>query len=226
MDQAAQERAERIIELTAEGLEADEIAARLGCCLKTIERAYERMFAGAADNVVIEGIEDADVSDAELQALIVSCTRTDASRYLSEGFALQGNLPPAQTRPEPAAATETQAKPWKAPRKAETGEAASQTKTQPWLIHGPLQRLLALYEHARRCSASNRDGGSFTPLGGEWDDIQFAHYMLNEELKEGRNLFPGGLKPLNRPNVLASLDRRRIDPYLYLSCPSPEGRQH
>ncbi|CAO4181366.1 Homeodomain-like domain-containing protein [Methylorubrum populi] len=226
MDKAAQERAERIIELTAEGLEANEIAARLGCCTKTVERAFEAMFAGAADNVVIEGIEDEDVSDAELQALVVSCTRTDASRYLSEGSALQGDLAPAQTRPEPAAATETPAKPGKASRKAKTGQAAFQPQTPAWLTHGPLSRLLALYEHARSCRASNRDSASFGPMGCEWEDIEYAQYMLNEEIGEGRKLFPGGLKPLNRPKVLARLAGVGIDPYLYLPCPSPEGRLH
>lgn len=226
MDRAAQERAERIIELTEQGLEADEIAPRLGCCTKTVERAFEAMFAGAADNVVFEGIEDEDVSDAELQDLVVACTRTDASRYLSEGPALQGDPTPAQTHPEPAPATETPAKPGKASRKAETGTVAPQPQTQPWLTHGPLQRLLALYEHLRSCNASNREGRSFAPLGGEWDDIQLAHYMLVEELREGRKLFPSGLKPRNRPKVLASLGRRRIDPYLYLPCSSPEARLH
>ena len=228
MDKETQERVALIVELTEQGLEAEQIAELLGCCVRTIERAYDRMFAGAADNVVIEcDLPDEDVSDADLQAL-VACTRTDASRYLSEGRALQGDLPPAETPTKPASATLPPAKPGKAPRKAKSGKAAPKPETPAWLTYGPLQRLLALYEHCRACTvASRRERRDWSPTWvTEWDDMAGARWMLEHELEEGRILYPGWLKPRNGAKIRQRLAKVGIDPYRYLPCSSPEPRLH
>lgn len=193
----------------ATDLPLTEVARLLDCSRATVYRALDAHPAEAvgepvpSEETVSEGV-------------------SETARNLKGGYA----SPPRPAPPETLAPSAPAAKAPEARPRRRKAQAASQPQTPTWLMHGPLSRLLALYEHARSCRASNRNGASFGPMGCEWEDIEYAQYMLNEEVGEGRKLFPGGLKPLNRPKALARLAKVGIDPYRYLPCSSPEARLH
>ncbi|GJD65763.1 hypothetical protein [Methylobacterium frigidaeris] len=229
VEQEQQDRATLILDLMGVGLEAEDIAELFGCCTRTVERAVNALFAGSADRVtVVLELPDEDVSDAELHGFVEACTLTSPSRYLSAGSALQGNQPPAQPSTEAAPANLPAAKPGKLLCKAKSGKAAPETETQTWLTYGPLRRLLALYEHLRACTVAsrreNRDWSSNWCT--EWDDMDCAQMMLQDELLAERHLYPGGLKPRNEAKIRQRLRLAGIDPYPYLPCHSPESRLH
>lgn len=222
MAKEKRERSALILELTAEGLDAGQVAELLGCCARTVERALEEMFEGAADRAaVFLDLPDEDVSDAQMQALVEACTLTaptDPSRYLFEGFALQGEPAPAPA-PEPIPAWIT------ADPDPELARLYPQFAADYPLPGGQrasehADRLQALYWHhlatptdeGRRCPSLNRNQA-----------LMFALFSLQGEIEDGRQML--GLRPAPRPKAKPAPRPRR--PLRMLGhCPSPATRLH
>ncbi|KQO89667.1 hypothetical protein ASF36_22620 [Methylobacterium sp. Leaf90] len=224
MQQAMQERAARIIELCGEGLEAEEIATRLGCCLRTVERAVEAMFAGASDNVTIcDDVADEEVSDGEIEALVTACTWTGSSRYLSEGVALQGTAAAPDTLPAPLAPTKAQ----RVGRKGAKAKPSSTPVTPIWPPYDPSQRLLALYEHHLKTGKAL--GWGEACVDADLAAIGMARQDLEFEGETGRRVWSVGRVPDRSPREAAlrqRLARLRISPDTVPACSTPEHRLH
>lgn len=211
-------RSALILELTAEGLEADQVAELLGCCTRTVERALEEMFEGAADRAqVVLDIPDEDVSDDEMQALVEACTLTsptDASRYLSAGCALVREPAPAAT-PEPIPAwIEADPDPelarlyplFAADYPLPAGQSASE--------HA--DRLQALYWHHL---ATPTVEGRYSPSTNRHQALMFGLFSLQGEIQSGRQM--RGLLPAPKAKAKPAPRPRRAD-----RCGRPAPRLH
>ena len=193
----------------AADLPVTEIARILDCSRATVYRALD---AHPAETVVEPVPSEETVSESVAVP----------ARNLKGGYASPAcPAPPETPAPAAPAAKAPEARPSR--RKS---KAAPQPQTQPWLIHGPLQRLLALYEYYRaRTLEAERDGqrqGWCSP----WDNMMCAASTLQIEMADGRPHHSAPLKPWNEAKLLSHLARVGIDPYLYLPCPSPEARLH
>lgn len=220
MAKEKRERSGLILELTVEGLDAHQVAELLGCCTRTVERALEDMFEGAADRatVVLE-LPDEDVSDAEMQALVEACTLTaptDPSRYLSEGYALQGEPAPAATPETVPAWIEADPAPYLSDDYREYAVKFPLPGGQSVSDHA--DRLFVLYRHFL---ANPTHTGRFWPCMAPRQSMLFAFYSLAQEVESGK-LTPGVLKA-QRPKAKRA-PRRQVRSLGH--CPSPATHLH
>lgn len=222
MAKEKRERSALILELTAEGLDAGQVAELLGCCARTVERALEELFEGATDcAAVVLDLPDEDVSDAQMQALVEACTLTaptDPSRYLSEGVALQGE-------PAPAAASET------VPDWIKADPDPEMARLYP--LHAadyPLPGGQTAYEHADRLQAlywhhlaTPTVEGRSSASTNRQQALMFALWTLQGEVESGRQM--RGLLPAPKPMAKrAPRPRRQVRTLGH--CPSPAPRLH
>jgi len=225
MEQAMRDRAARVMELSSEGLEGEEIAARLGISVKTVERIYDRLIAGAFERGVTVWYtgEDEEVPDGEIEALVTACTWTGSSRYLSEGVALQGTAAAPDTLPAPLAP----AKPQRVAGKGAKAKSASSPSTPAWPPYDPSQRLLALYEHHLKAGKSL--GWGEACVDPDRTAMEMARQDLEFESETGRRVWPIGLVPYRSPREQAirqRLARLRIHADPVPACPSQGHRLH
>ncbi len=223
MAKEKRERSGLILELVSEGdLEPEQVAELLGCCTRTVERALEEMFEGAADRAaVFLDLPDEDVSDAQMQALVEACTLTaptDPSRYLSEGYALQGEPAPATT-PETVPAWIT------------ADPDPELARLYPlWAMERPLpagqihadheDRLRRLWQHF--ISVSGYRDPSSRPRARR-DALETAMWVLQGEMEGGPRLaIASTLQEPAKPR--APRPRRQVRTLGH--CPSPATRLH
>ncbi len=185
-----------------------EVARLLDCSRATVYRALQAH---------PEAPQEADATRNE------ACPGVSVpSRSLSGGVASDAAPAPTQAPFAPAAAPETPA----LPRKANSGKTAPEPQARVWPPHGPLQRLLALYEHFRHCTLSSRDRSTPQHLRvTEWDEMLGAKFHLEGEMQDARfrlNFVPS--RPRNEAKVRQGLAKVGIDPLDYLPCPLPATR--
>ncbi|GJE47035.1 hypothetical protein GOFOIKOB_0054 [Methylobacterium tardum] len=222
MAKEKRERSGLILELTAEGLDAGQVAELLGCCARTVERALEEMFEGAADRAtVVLDLPDEDVSDDQMQALVEACTLTaptDPSRHLSEGFALKGEPAPAAPREPVPAWIEADVNP-------DLGRLFGLFVAEYPLPPGQrysdhAQRLQGLFWHdLARVGRVDRT----MRLHVRRDALEFAMHMLQGELEDGISF---GRLPTQETVYMPLKPRPRRPVRTLGHCPSPATRLH
>ncbi|MCE4222124.1 hypothetical protein HCU64_00020 [Methylobacterium sp. C25] len=179
-------------EMLADGIPLTDIAAMFGCARGTVYSALAANQADAVEAAATAIGEAGDSSDA-VQSV---------SRHLMvPPYApCRGQIDASENAVVPARRSKPKARP---------------TAPKPkWPPHGPLLRLLAIYQYVRGC------------CWDDWGDMTGAAMVLEEEMLQGRKLHPAPAKPHHEDKLRARLARLRIDPNNYLPCPRPATRLH